>query len=298
MRKNEGVTDRTLWVALSLIDHVGSKTLRALIQHFGDDPQAILTADPARLQQVPGIGPKIAHSIQAADLAQVEQALRDWDDAGLIVATCIGPDALYPPRLLGLDDPPATLFMRGHWQPVDNKAVAVVGTRAPSSHAAALAGQVGAALAEQGVTVVSGLAMGVDAAAHEGALSLPTGRTLAVLGCGVRNIYPPQHHDLALRCQQRGVVLSEVNPAAAPSASRLVARNRIISGLSRAVIVVETLDNGGAMHAARFAHRQGRPVFTFDLETSGNRQLLAEGALPLEQDLSNLDRVLAHLEGE
>lgn len=284
------MVDTAVWVALSLVDHVGSKTLSALFQHFGGDPEFILQADAKQLQQVPGIGPKIASSIQAVDVAQVRQALTDWQTLGILAA--VYPSAGYPPRLLELDDAPATLFMRGAWQPEDNRAVSVVGTREPSPRVVRLAHQVGAALAEAGITVVSGLALGIDTAAHQGALSVETGRSIAVLGSGVLNIYPPENHTLALDIAHRGVVMSEVHPTASTGAPRLVARNRIISGLSQAVIVVETDADGGAMHAARFAQRQGRPVFTFDLRASGNRELLENGAQMLHTHMDNLDCVL------
>ena len=284
------MVDMAAWVALSLVDHVGSKTLSALFQHFGDDSEAILHANAKQLQQVPGIGPRIASGIQAVDVAQVRQALADWQTVGIITATCLS--AGYPSRLLELDDAPATVFMRGAWQPEDHQAVSIVGTREPSSRVARLAYQVGAALAEAGCTIVSGLALGIDTAAHQGALSVEAGRSIAVLGSGVLNIYPPENHTLALDIASRGVVMSEVHPAASTSAPRLVARNRIISGLSRAVIVVATDADGGAMHAARFAQRQGRPVFTFDLKASGNRELLENGAKMLHTQLDNLDTIL------
>lgn len=283
-----------MWVALSLVDHIGSKVLNALFQHFGDDPEAILRADARQLQQVPGVGPKIARGIQTVNVAQVRQALVAWQTVG--VRTVPYQSAAYPPCLLELEDAPATLFMRGLWQPPDHQAVGVVGTRAPSPRVAKLAYQLGAALAEAGVTVVSGLALGIDTAAHQGALSTSAGRSIAVLGSGVLNIYPPENHTLALDIASRGVVVSEVQPDAATSAPRLVARNRIITGLSRAVVVVETDADGGAMHAARFAQRQGRPVYTFDLKASGNRELLVNGAQRLHLD--DLDALIGSLNDE
>jgi DNA processing protein len=290
------VVDLAAWVALSLVEHVGSRTLSALFQHFGDDPQAILRADARQLQAVPGIGPKIARGIQAVDVAQVRQALAGWQTIGISTVPCLSAD--YPPRLLNTDDPPATVFMRGTWHPQDNRAVAIVGTREPSARVARLAQQVGAALAEAGVTVVSGLALGIDTAAHQGALAAASGRSVSVLGSGVLNIYPPENHTLAMDIASRGVLMSEVHPAAPTSAPRLVARNRIISGLSRALVVVETDADGGAMHAARFARRQGCPVFTFDLKASGNRELLEKGAHMLHTGLDNLDCILEGIDDE
>ena len=290
--------DLTPWIALSLTDHIGSKTFAALLAHFGDDPHAILDAPLDELQQVPGVGSKIASSIQAINLDQIADNLGKWAEAGLSIALLNQPDTRYPRNLLDqlVDDPPLTLFMRKPWQPVFDHAAAIVGTRAPTPQAAAVAQQLGQMLAENDITVVSGLARGIDTAAHEGALAVQTGRAVVVLGSGVQNIYPPENAQLAQDCLQRGCILSEVAPDAPPSAPRLVARNRIISGLSHAVIVVETPADGGAMHAARFAHRQGRPVFTLDLPASGNQTLLENGALCLNTDLSNLDLLLSGLE--
>ncbi len=287
--------DLSLWVALSLTEHLGTKTLNALLQHFGDDPETILNADVRALQRVPGVGPKIAQSIKSIDLPQVQQAIADWNAVQIQIATPVTSGVDYPPRLLLTDDAPAALFLRGAWQPADDRAAAVVGTREPSRLAAKAAYRLGSTLAEAGYTVVSGLAFGVDRQAHEGALSIPEGRSIAVLGCGVLNIYPPEHYALALECAGRGAIMSEVHPNAAPSSPRLVARNRIISGLAKALVVVETDADGGAMHAARFAHRQQRSVFTFDLKASGNRALIAEGAQALAPDCSDLDCLLEAL---
>ena len=278
---------QTLWIALSLTSRVGSKTLRALFDHFGDDPQAILDADPKALQQIRGIGPKTAHSIHSVDIIAVEQALDQWANEGVSVTTFACPRAVYPSPLLAIDDPPPTLFMRGLWQPEYANAVAVVGTRSPSPLAEELALQIGQKLAQMSCTVVSGLAVGVDTLAHQGALSQPNGRSIAVLGSGVLNIYPEQNKTLAQQCERRGMILSEIAPDEPPNAPRLVARNRIISGLSQAVIVVETSDTGGAMHTARFAQDQGRPVYVVDFSaSSGNQQLLENGAHPLPTDPS------------
>jgi DNA processing protein len=144
-----------------------------------------------------------------------------------------------------------------------------------------LAQRWGAELAERGWCVVSGLAHGIDTAAHYGALAVPNGQTVAVLGGGVLNIYPSENRPLAEAVLRRGALLSETHPHMSPSPSALVARNRLISGLSDILIVVETSIDGGAMHAARRAFDQRRAVYTLDSTASGNRALLAEGALPL-----------------
>lgn len=266
------------WVALSLAEHIGGKKLRALMAHFGGDPRAILNADAASLRQVPGIGPKIARIIENIDLAAVEAALPRWQAAGITLCALCDPS--YPARLAAVDDAPPTLFIRGKLPAPTLRAVAIVGTRQPSRKAVETAEQLSMGLAQRGVVIVSGLALGIDRAAHLGALAVG-GRTLAVLGSGVLNIYPQANAPLAQAILARGAVISEVNPAAQPNATTLVARNRIISGLSDALIVVESSVEGGAMHAARRALEQGRKVYAVESDASGNRALIAAGAVPL-----------------
>lgn len=275
------------WVTLSLIERMGGKTLRALRDHFHDDFEAILQAESVELRRVPGIGPTMAKRIQAADRARTEADLMRWAEQGVGLVSLIGHD--FPERLMKLDDAPPILFSRGKLRPdLIGRSVAVVGTREPTAEAEALAKALGAELAKRGCTVVSGLALGIDAAAHQGALEVSDGITVAVLGCGVLNIYPPENRSLAESIIQNGAVMSEFHPYAAPSASNLVARNRIISGLCEAVIVVETSVDGGAMHAARFAAAQGRRVYTFDRPASGNQALIESGALVLSPNVSEL----------
>lgn len=270
------------WVALSLVEHLGAVKMRLLLDYFGD-LDAVLNADARALRQVPGIGPKISESIVNMDARQIAEALPRWQAAGVRVLTASDP--LYPRRLSDLDDAPPTLFARGTLCAPDQRAVAVVGTRTPSPVAIDAAQRIGYGLAARGIAVVSGLALGVDTAAHLGALAARDGCTLAVLGSGVLNIYPPANRALAQAILQRGALVSETAPGAGPKPSSLVARNRLISGLSEALIVIETREDGGAMHAARFAQKQGRRVYALDCGASGNQALLADGALPISADL-------------
>ncbi len=272
------------WVALSLIRGMGGRTLKALAAAYNGDLEAVLRADEASLRQVRGVGAKIAQAVRHVDLAETAQRLAQWQADGVEVLTLN--DARYPPRLRALPDAPPTLFKRG----TDTlahlpKTIAIVGTRYPTPQGLACATHAAALAAESGYAVVSGLALGIDSAAHWAASAYAL-RQFAVLGSGVLRLYPPQNRALAQAIQAQGALLCEVAPDAAVSAAGLVARNRIISGLADAVIVVESNADGGAMHAAMFAQRQGRPIYTFDLNSSGNRALLAQGArcLTLETD--------------
>lgn len=275
------------WIALGLTPHLGGKKLAALLNTFGQDPDAVLAANSTELQRVPGIGPKIAASIRAIDLTAIQQAIPRWLDAGVTVLLPNMPN--FPESLRTLSDAPALLFVRGLWPLAPGRMGAIVGTRQPAEKSRLLAQRWGAELAEHGWCVVSGLAHGIDTAAHYGALAVPSGQTLAVLGGGVLNIYPSENRSLAEAILRRGAILSETHPFLSPSPSALVARNRLISGLSDILIVVETSIDGGAMYAARRAFEQGRTVFVLDSPASGNRALLAEGAMPLAPDRPLMD---------
>lgn len=274
------------WVALSLVERVGGKTLLNLMQHFNHDCASILAADETALRKVPGVGPKIAASIRAINLQQVEQDIPRWQQAGIRIIPFN--ESSYPPRLRQLEDAPPTLFVRGEWQPFTRKSVAIVGTRRPSDAARAFAQNLASQLVERGYIIVSGLAVGIDAAAHMGTLALPQGCTQAVLGSGVMNLYPPENEALAQGVMRNGALVSELHPYKSTSPSSLVARNRIISGLSDGIVVVETETDGGAMHAAHFAGLQGRTVYTLESPASGNRALLKDGAVALRADLRDL----------
>lgn len=269
--------DLAEWVALSLIPGLGRRTIRRLLNHFGS-LGAVLAAAETDLQAVRGIGPRLAAAIAAADAARTQADLAAWQAAG--IAVLLHTDPAYPAALRSLDDAPPVLFARGAgWESAG--AVAIVGTRRPRPESRQIAAEMAGTLAAQGWTIVSGLAVGIDTAAHQGALD-SGGITLAVLGCGVRVVYPPENRALAARIvEQGGALLSEVHPDAAPGSPALVARNRLISGLSRAVIVVETGETGGSLHAARFAQAQGRLVYAVDNDAPGNRRLIADGARPL-----------------
>ena len=167
-------------------------------------------------------------------------------------------DPRYPTALLAIPDYPSELWYTGRLEALDAPAVAIVGSRAASAVALEIASRLAADLAARGVTIVSGLARGVDSAAHRGALS--QGRTIAVLGSGVDVIYPPEHRDLAQAIANDGIVLSEYPPGTAPRPGQFPMRNRIISGLSRAVVVIEAHERSGSLITARCALQQGRDV--------------------------------------
>jgi DNA processing protein len=289
------LVDRAAWIALSLTEHVGSRTIDALLHHFAGDTDAIFAATPDALQAVPGVGPKIARGISAIDRAAIARRLAAWERTGVTIITWAHDRHRYPAALLSIADPPATLFALGTLNTLDGLTAGIVGTRRPAPAAAELATRLAYDLARRGILIISGLARGIDAAAHQGAVGAG-GRTAAVLGSGVLRIYPPEHGPLAEAIRiTGGVLLAEAAPDTPPSSPRLVARNRLISALGRALVVIETGADGGAMHAARRAVEQGRRVCAVDYPADGNQALIAGGALPLAPDLSNLDALTAYI---
>lgn len=281
MKRTDRRTDAH-WLALCLSPSLGAKTLDNLLQVFDHDLEAILAAPTAQLLRVRGVGRAIAREIRAINPERAAADLERWQGRDISALTAC--DRAYPDALRGLADAPPALFISGQTGPDDiAESMAIVGTRQPTPEARFLTLQLAMKLARQGRAVVSGLALGVDTAAHTGALSAQ-GRTIAVLGSGLLNIYPEANRKLAARIRESGALISEAHPEWGANAQRLVARNRIISGLSRAVIVVESHVDGGAMYCARFAREQGRPVFTFDLPASGNQALIKGGAFVLKRD--------------
>jgi len=247
--------------------------MRRLLARFGS-LGAILEASEDELRSVPRIGEKTARAIRRAAPERAGELLRFLASEGIHVLTW--DDAAYPINLRTVPDAPPVLFVRGELLPADERAVGIVGTRSPSPRALLAAEHMAGELAGRDITVVSGLAIGVDTAAHRGALAAGGG-TLAVLGSGLRAIHPRSNIGLAERIQAQGALLSEWHPDAAPASRQLVARDRIISGLSRLVIVVESSQQGRCMRTAEFACRQGRMLAALP-GSRGTDALLARGA--------------------
>jgi DNA processing protein len=245
-------------VLLSLVPGVGPRTRKSLLARFGTST-AILDASASALRDVSGVGPKLSQAIARAReefdvTAELELARRHN------VTVMTDTHAAYPRALHEIHDPPDVLYVRGEILPVDAMAIAIVGSRHATHYGLAIAAKLAESLARTGLTVVSGLARGIDAAAHRGALAAG-GRTIAVLGSGVLNIYPPEHGDLAKQVAEAGAVVSESPLRGAPLSGSFPQRNRIISGISMGVIVVEAAVQSGALITARHAMEQGREVF-------------------------------------
>jgi DNA processing protein len=204
-------------------------------------------------------------------------------------------DPAYPRPLLDLPSPPPLLYVLGELVAQDVNAVAIVGTRSPDARGAELAGAFARAFAERGVTIVSGLARGIDTAAHRGALEAEQGRSIAFLGCGLLRLYPPENVGLAGRIARHGALASEVPPETEVSRGLLLARDRLQAGMSRAVIVVQAHRKCGSLVTARHARQCGRLVFGVPWEkppfSEGWEELQKLGARPVTAD-TDLDRLL------
>jgi DNA processing protein len=269
---------------LSLISGVGPRIRMALLERFGS-PAAVLAAAPGDLRTVKGIGPKLLGKIQNADHEVDARGVIDFcRQHGIDILTEIHAD--YPRPLREIHDPPGVLFVRGAIKPQDALAVGIVGTRHGTQYGLRQAERLAGSLSRAGLTIVSGLARGIDAAAHRGALQAG-GRTIAVLASGVANIYPPEHAQLADEIAAQGALISEAPPYAEPLSGTFPQRNRLISGLSLGVIVIEAGDHSGALITARHAMEQGRDVFAVpgnvdNRMSRGCHRLIRDGAKLIE----------------
>jgi DNA processing protein len=271
-------------VRLAMVPGVGPTTRRALIEVFGS-AEEILAAPPSRLREVPGVGVTLARRIvTACDEIDVETQLELCRRSGVTLLT--EQSSQYPRLLREIHDPPAILFVRGSLLPEDALSVAIVGTRHCSHYGRQTAERLAAGLARAGLTIVSGLARGIDAVAHQGAMKAG-GRTLAILGSGVLNVYPPEHVELAAQVYAAGAVISENPPTSEPMTGSFPQRNRVITGMTLGVIVVEAGERSGALISARHAMEQGREVFAVpgrvDSRMSrGCHRLIRDGAKLVE----------------
>jgi DNA processing protein len=276
------IDSRMYWVGLNMVKGIGSVRFKALMDLFGDAETA-WNASPEAWSDA-GLSPKIVESFQRLRKGvSLDQIWNHIQSLGVDVLTWNTEG--YPRRLKEIDQPPPVLYIRGSLIPEDEWTVAIVGTRRVTAYGRQVADEVATTLAQNGVTIVSGMARGVDSIAHQAAIQAG-GRTIAVLGNGVDLVYPPENRNLAAQIMDHGALISDYALGTKPDGVNFPPRNRIISGLSMAVIIVEAGETSGALITATFAAEQGRDVFAVPgninaPQSKGANRLIRDGAQPL-----------------
>ena len=289
--------DWKFWIALISVDGVGSVGFKNLVDAFGN-PRNVFNSSHQSLTVIPGIGRKTAANVKHFNgwqKAEEELKLLKSYDARLITYQ----DSLYPRGLLNIYDFPPFLYVKGNLKE-DDVNIAVVGSRTASTYGKFSTERLCRELAINGITVVSGMARGIDSAAHKGALA-GKGRTIAVLGCGLDTVYPPENKELYEEIVSKGAVITEYPFGTPPSGSNFPSRNRIISGISLGVVVVEANEKSGSLITAKLALEQGREVFAVpgSIDSAGSRgthKLIKQGAILIENVHDILDEILPQVE--
>lgn len=282
MGVGEELDPKAYWVGFNIIKGVGAVRMKQILEFFGSLETAWNA--PAEGLLTAGLPPKVVENfITVRQQIDLELVMKNIQTRGITVLTI--QDADYPRRLKEINQPPPVLYIKGSVNVEDDWAVAIVGTRRVTAYGRQVATEIAQFLAQNGVTVVSGLARGVDAIAHQSAIKAG-GRTIAVLGSGVDVIYPPEHSRLAGEICAQGAIVSDYAMGTKPDGINFPPRNRIISGLSLATIVVEAGETSGALITAEFAVEQGKEVFAvpgsiLTPQSEGTNRLIEQGARPL-----------------
>ncbi len=279
------------WLRLTLTPGIGGATQRKLLNAFGL-PGAIFAASRSALTGV--VGEKAASHLLDTDCHAAVASALAWSEKAGHRLLCLA-DADYPPVLLQIPDPPTLIYVRGRVELLNAPALAMVGSRNPTPQGIQNAERFAASLADAGLTIISGLALGIDAAAHRGALRA-SGNTVAIIGTGVDRLYPAANQKLALEIASSGAIISDFPLGTAPLATNFPRRNRLISGLSRGTLVVEATVESGSLITARFAAEQGREVFAIpgsihSPQSRGCHSLIKQGAKLVETAQDVLDEL-------
>lgn len=278
--QKKGPINHEHWIRLYLTRDIGLATFFKLLTIF-ESPTAVLNASSKTLDQLSFLTKGQRDNIvRAAESPEISKTLQYVNDNGIGIVTLADSD--YPERLKHIHLPPPVLFVTGDLQPWDCNAIALVGTRNASAYGISSAAFLSRELAERGLTIVSGLARGIDQTSHEAAVAIG-GRTIAIIGSGHGKLYPRENEKLAARITQNGAVISEFAPLTPPNRGNFPRRNRIISGLSLGVLVVEAPQKSGALITARYALEQNREVFAVPgrintSKSAGCNQLIQAGA--------------------
>jgi DNA processing protein len=283
---------------LAMVEGIGPARLSALMARFGS-AERVLAAGADELGALPGFGRELVRRLRAAATDEGREraraALQVLRKAGAVSITPA--DAAYPDAFRTLPDPPYLLFAAGDLALLGTPGVGVVGTRSPTDYGVRAATSLSGALARAGLTIVSGMAKGIDAAAHAAALDAG-GATVGVLGHGIDRVYPPENTQLFSRVRERGLLITELAPGEEPNAGNFPRRNRLIAALSLGVLVVEMGEKSGAQHTVTYALEQGKEVFAVpgpisSTRSTGTNQLLKDGA----RLVTGADDILEELRG-
>lgn len=290
---SDALSEQDAYLVLNALPNVGPVTLNRLLTELGGDARTIFQTSAQQLEQIKGVGPTISSTIvkwrEHFDLEREKERMTQSGASFLIPR-----DTAYPKLLREIYDPPIGLYRKGNYD-FSHPCIAIVGSRRTTLYGLSVAKNLGAELAKLGFCVVSGLARGIDTAAHEGALSVD-GKTAAVVGCGIDIIYPPENLDLYRAIEEKGAIVSEFPFGRRADRQTFPMRNRVVAGICEATVVVETDINGGSMITARFAGEHGRLIFAvpgrIDQATSqGCHQLIRDGAILL----THVDDILQEL---
>jgi DNA processing protein len=267
------------WIGLKAVPGIGNVAFRRLLERF-DTPEAALKASPASYAGIKGMSPAVIDGIKTGEWRRfAEEECRRLETSSARLVTYLSCD--YPKSLFEIPDPPPFLYIKGELRSHE-LSIAIVGSRRATSYGLMTTGKLAEELASHGVCIVSGMARGVDTAAHKGALQAG-GRTVGVLGCGVDKIYPPENRSLFVEMSDKGCLVSEFPLGTLPLAENFPRRNRIISGLSSGVLVVEAAEKSGSLITAQYALEHGRDVYAvpgnISFATSrGCNRLIKQGA--------------------
>jgi DNA processing protein len=288
-----------LWLALARVQGLGCAGFKRLTDYFGD-PRRVFYASETELAQIPELDRRaIEGLLNFSGWDDVKEEIRRISASGVRLLPFTNP--MYPGRLRMISDPPPFLYTSGELRAVDEAAVAVVGSRSASDYGVRMTQELCHGLAALGFTVVSGMARGIDAAAHEAALAAG-GRTIAVLGSGLDVVYPPEHADLYKRIATSGAIVSELPMGTPPLSFNFPSRNRIISGLSLGVLVIEATEKSGSLITAGLALDQGREVFAVPGQAGASRsrgthRLIRQGAKLVEKVEDIIEEISPQLLG-
>jgi len=283
------LTEFEALLRLSMTKGIGAKTYQALIERFGSS-ESILDASRSELEAIPGVGIKIATAInEISGNIDISTEINLAKEKGVQIIPYTSD--LYPKHLKTIYDPPLILYVKGNILETDILALAIVGARRCTYYGLSQAERFGRLLAQKGFCIVSGMARGIDAAAHRGAISAK-GRTIAILGCGLGVLYPRENIELAEQIPQHGAIVSELPMNTPPDFRNFPPRNRLISGLSLGVLVVESSLKSGSLITAQWALEQGKEVFAIpgnidNVYSRGTHKLIKEGA-KLVEDVSDI----------